>query len=133
MQFQFSSWRETGKEIPESSRDNTSEPLKTGGISDLPLLKILLAICQKSWEASFWEVWQLQEPRFAAITSLLVLYFRFIDSEDLAVAANKKCDFYELWQQQKQLKTMEMSEAWPNTYNEGYIHQFQPEPIYKIY
>ena len=38
----------TGKEIPESSRDNTSEPLKTGGISDLPLLKILLAICQKS-------------------------------------------------------------------------------------
>ena len=25
------------------------------------------------------------------------------------------------------------SEAWSNTYNEGYIHQFQPEPTYKIH
>ena len=33
----------------------------------------------------------------------------------------KKKDFYELWQQHKQLKTMEMSEAWPDTYDEGYI------------
>ena len=32
----------TGKEIPESS--------------DLPLLRTLLAICQKSLEPSFWEV-----------------------------------------------------------------------------
>ena len=37
------------------------------------------------------------------------------------------------WQQHKQLKTMEMSEAWPDTYNERCIHQFQPEPIYKIH
>ena len=56
----------TGKEIPESSRleflekfsannfalsdaeDNTSGPLNRGGIVDLPLLRILSAICQKS-------------------------------------------------------------------------------------
>ena len=54
------------KEIPESSRlefsekllanncalsdaeDNTSESLNKGGIADLPLLRTLLAICQKS-------------------------------------------------------------------------------------
>ena len=63
-----------GKEIPESSRfeflekflannfalsdakDNTSGPLNRGGIADLPLLRTLLAICQKSREPSFWEV-----------------------------------------------------------------------------
>ena len=26
-----------------------------------------------------------------------------------------------------------MSDAWPDTYNEGYIHQFQPKPTHKIY
>ena len=64
----------TGKEIPESSRleflekfsannfalsdaeDNTSGPLNRGGIADLPLLRTLLAIRQKSRELSFWEV-----------------------------------------------------------------------------
>ena len=30
-------------------------------------------------------------------------------------------------------KTIEMSEAWPDTYNEGYIHQFQLEPTHKIH
>ena len=56
----------TGKEIPDSSRleflekfsannfalsdaeDNTSGPLNRGGIADLPLLRTLLAIRQKS-------------------------------------------------------------------------------------
>ena len=56
----------TGKDIPESSRleflekflannfassdaeDNNSGPLNIGGIADLPLLRTLLAICQKS-------------------------------------------------------------------------------------
>ena len=81
----------TGKEIPELSRleflemfsannfalsdaeDNTSGPLNRGGIADLPLLRTLLPIRQKSREPSFWEimnsfvllaykVWQLQEP-----------------------------------------------------------------------
>ena len=64
----------TGKEIPESSRleflerflannfalsdaeDNTSGPLNRGGIEDLPLLRILLAISQKFREQSFWEM-----------------------------------------------------------------------------
>ena len=63
-----------GKEIPESSRleflekflannfaltdpeDNTSGLSNTGGIADLPLLRTLLAICQKSRKPSFWEV-----------------------------------------------------------------------------
>ena len=61
----------TGKEIPESSRleslekflannftlsdaeDNTSGPLNRGGIADLPLLRTLLAIHQKSRKPSF--------------------------------------------------------------------------------
>ena len=64
----------TGKEILESSRleflekfsannfalsdaeDNTSGPLNRGGIADLPLLRTLLAIRQKSREPRFWEV-----------------------------------------------------------------------------
>ena len=45
----------------------------------------------------------------------------------------KKSDFSELWQQCNQLKTMGMKEAWPDIYDEGYIHQFQPEPTYKIH
>ena len=61
----------TGKEILESSRlefldkfwannfalsdaeDSTSRLLNRGGIADLPLLRTLLAIRQKSWESSF--------------------------------------------------------------------------------
>ena len=64
----------TGKEISESSRlellekflannfvlsdaeDNTSGPLNKGGIADLPLLRTLLAIREKSREPSFWEM-----------------------------------------------------------------------------
>ena len=63
-----------GQEIPGSSRleflekflannfalsnaeDNTSGPLNRWGIADLPLLKTLLAIYQKSQEPSFWEL-----------------------------------------------------------------------------
>ena len=63
----------TDKEIPESSRlellekvlannfalsdaeGNTSGPLDREGIADLPLLRTLLAIPQKSREPSFWE------------------------------------------------------------------------------
>ena len=66
--------QKTGKEIPKSSRseflekflannfalleaeDNKSGPLTRGSIADLPLLRILLAIRQKSPEPSFWEV-----------------------------------------------------------------------------
>ena len=38
------------------AEDNTSESVNRGVIADLPLLKALLAICQKSREPSFWEV-----------------------------------------------------------------------------
>ena len=94
----------TGKELPESSRleflekfsannftlsdaeDNTSGPLNRGGIADLPLLRTLLAIRQKSREPSFWEVMDscfisickfgsFKNP-FARITSLSELYLR---------------------------------------------------------
>ena len=30
------------------------------------------------------------------------------------------------------MKTMEMSEVWPDIYDEEYIHQLQPKPIHKI-
>ena len=60
--------RETGKEIPESSRLEFLEkfsannfalsdgPFNRGGIADLPLLRTLLSIRQKSREPSFLEV-----------------------------------------------------------------------------
>ena len=65
MPLQIRSRRETGKEMPQSSRleflerflvnkfalsdaeDNTSGPLNRGGIADLSLLRTLLAIRQK--------------------------------------------------------------------------------------
>ena len=98
-----------GKEIPESSRleflekfsannfalsdaeDNTSGPLNREGIADLPLLRTLLAICQKSQEPSFWEVMDsfvlLAYASLAASRTLLqrllaCLNFT-LDSEDL--------------------------------------------------
>ena len=83
----------TGKRIPESSRleflekfsaknvalsdaeDNTFGPLNRGGIEDLPLLRTLLAIRQKSQEPSFCEVMDsfvlLAYASFAASRTLL--------------------------------------------------------------
>ena len=83
----------TGKEIPESWRlefletfsankfalsdaeDKNSRPLNWRGIADLLLLRSLLAICQKSWEPSFWEVMDsfvlLAYANLAASRSLL--------------------------------------------------------------
>ena len=106
----------TGKEIPESSRleflekflaknsalsdaeDNTSGPLNRGGIADLPLLRTLLTICQKSREPSFWEVMDsfafVTYASFAAsITLLQLLLARLnftLDSEDLFWWYNQK-------------------------------------------
>ena len=77
MQFQLILEGNTDKEIPESSRleflekfsannfalpdaeGNTSGPLNRGGRADLPFLRTLLAIYQKSQEQRFWEVWSL--------------------------------------------------------------------------
>ena len=63
---------------------------------------------------------------FAVITSLSKLYFRL--RRFILLVQTKKIYFYGLWQQHKQLKTMEVRESWPGIYDEGYIHQFQPEP-----
>ena len=51
------------------------------------------------------------------ITSLSELYFRF--KRFVLLVQTKKSDFYELRQQQKLLKTIEMSGVRPDTYNEG--------------
>ena len=98
--------RKTIKQIPESSRleflerfsannfslsdagDNNSRLLNREGIADLPLLRTLSAIRQKSRELSFWEAIEsfvllvyasLAASRilFAVITNLSELYFRF--------------------------------------------------------
>ena len=146
MQFQISYRRKKGKKIPESSRleflekfsannfalsdaeDNTSGPLNRGGIADLPLLRTLLAIHQKSWEPSFWKVMDsfvlLAYASFAAsrtfLQQLLVcLNFRI---RRFILLLQTKSDFYELWQQHKQLKTMMMNETWLGTSYEGYIY-----------
>ena len=89
-----------GEEIPESSRlkflekflanhcalsdagDDTSKPLNRGSIADLPLLIILIAIRQISWELSFWEVMDsfvlvAYASLDQTITSLSELYLRF--------------------------------------------------------
>ena len=98
----------TGNEIPEPSRlkfwekliannfalsyakDNTSVPLNRRGIADLPL-RTILAIRQKSWEASFWEKIDsfvlVASASLAASRTLLqrsLACLRFtLDSEDL--------------------------------------------------
>ena len=46
---------------------------------------------------------------FATITSLSELYLRI--RRFILLVQTKKSDFYELWQQHKQLKTMEMVEV----------------------
>ena len=99
----------TGKEIPESSRleflkkflannialsdaeDNTSGLLNRGGIADLPLLRTLLAVHQKSQEPSFWEVMDsFVLVAYASLAAFRTLLQRLLaclnfnlDSEDL--------------------------------------------------
>ena len=110
----------TGKETPESSRlefkekfsannfalldaeDSTSGPLNRGGIADLPLLRTLLAIRQKSREPSFWEVMDscfISICKFAASRTLLqwllaCLNFT-LESEDFSLWYKRKKWF--LW------------------------------------
>ena len=108
--FKFVLEGKTGKEIHESSRlefleklsannfassdaeDNTFGPLNRGGITDLPLLRTLLVIRQKSREPSFWEVMDsfvlLAYERLAASRTLLqrlLVYLNFtLEAEDLS-------------------------------------------------
>ena len=57
------------------AEDNSSGSFNRGGIADLPLLRTLLAIRQKSGEPSFWEVMDtfvlLAYASLAASTTLL--------------------------------------------------------------
>ena len=75
---------------------NTSGTLNWGGIADLPLLKTLLAICQKSQEPSFWVVMDsvlLANASLAASRTFLqwlLAYLNFTrDSEDLFCSYNQ--------------------------------------------
>ena len=111
----------TVKEIPESSRleflknfsannfalsdaeDNTSRPLNRGGIADLPLLRTLLAIRQKSREPSFWEVMDsfvlLAYASLAVSRTLLqrlLACLSFILDSDYLSFWYKRKNFYEL-------------------------------------
>ena len=106
----------TFKEIPESSRfeflekflanifsvsdaeDNTSCPLNRGGIADLPLLRTLLAIHQKSRDPSFWEVMDsFVLVAYASLAASRTLFQRLLaclnfplDSEDLFCCYKRK-------------------------------------------
>ena len=106
----------TGKGIPESSRlellekllvknfalsdpeDNTSGPLNRGGIADLPLLRTLLAILQKSQGPSFWGVMDsLVLVAYASLAAsrtllqgLLACLNFTLDSEDLFCLYKRK-------------------------------------------
>ena len=101
MQFQISSRREnfTLSDVEE----NTSRPLNRGGIADLPFLRTLLAILQKSQEPSFWEVMDsivlLAHASLAASRTLLqwlldCLNFT-LESEDFSLWYKRKKWF--LW------------------------------------
>ena len=92
---------------------------RIGGIVDLPLLRTLLAICQKYREPSFWEVMDslvlVAYASLAASRTLLqqlLAYLNFtLDSLNYSFGVNEKSDLYELWEQHKLLKTMKMSEV----------------------
>ena len=123
---------ETGKEITKTSRleflekfsankftlSDASGPLNRGVIADLPLLGTLLTIHQKSREPNFCEVMDsfvlLVYASLAASRTLLqqlLACLNFTLESDDSFGTNEKSDWYELWQQQKQLKTIEMSET----------------------
>ena len=106
----------TGKEIPESSRleflekvsankfalsyaeDNTPRPLNKGGLADLPLLRTLLPIRQKSREPSFWEVMDsIVLLAYASLTASRTLLHRLLaclkftlEAEDLSFWYKRK-------------------------------------------
>ena len=80
------------------AEDNSSRPLNRGCIADLPLLRTLLAIRQKSREPSFWEVMDsfvllAYASLVASRTFLLRLlaYLNFtLESEDLSFWYKRK-------------------------------------------
>ena len=88
----------SAKDNTSDAEDNTSWPLNRGGIADLPLLGTLLAIHQKSQEASLWEVMdsfvllvyvRLAAPRTLLQRLLACLNFTF-ESENLSFSYKQK-------------------------------------------
>ena len=76
--------------------DHTSRPLNRGGIADLPLLRTLLAIRQKSWVPSFWEVIDSSMAASINLFQQLLPCLNFtLDSEDLSFWYKQKKWF--LW------------------------------------
>ena len=67
------------------------------------------------------QVWQLQEPFCNDYTSLSELYFGM---KGFILLVQTKKVF--LWAMAAQHKTMEMSEAWPDIFYEGYKHALPP-------
>ena len=113
--------------------------LNRGSIADLSLLRTLLAIGKKSWEPGFWEVMNLSDSlafaSFAALTTHL---------QQLLACVNFTLDSKDLfsWYKTKKVISKNLTaaqgaenhgdEAWPDTCNEAYIHQFKPELTHKI-
>ena len=64
------------------------------------------------------------------ITSLTELYFRF--RRFILLVEMKKLILKEVAAVQA-AENQEMSETSPDTFNEGYIHQFHPEPTHRIH
>ena len=123
----------TGKEIPESSRLEFLEKiLANNRYSRFAFVKKSISNSPKVLRANFRGSNRLfcfsRICEFGGFNN----YFAMIN-KIFSVGKNEKNDFFEIWQQHKLLKTMEMSEVWPDTYDEVYIHQFQPEPTHKIY
>ena len=86
-----------------------------GGTEILSSFRFVLEgkTCKETPEPS-----RLQLMWYAGLTAsrtLLQSYFRI--RRFIMLVKTKKNNF-------KQLKTMEISEAWPDTYDEGYMHQY---------
>lgn len=42
------------------------------------------------------------------------------------IVSFERSDFYKICQQQKQVKTMDLEEVWPDTFDKGYIYRWIP-------
>ena len=115
--------------------------MNRGGIADLPLLKTLLAIRQKSQEPRFWEVMDsfvlLAYASLAAsrtfLQQLLACLNFSLDSEDLSFWY--KCKKWFLWTMAASQATENHGDEWGLTwyFRWGTYTSIQPEPSHKIH
>ena len=56
---------------------------------------------------------------------VIVSFVLLLQTQIYSFGTNKESDFFELWQQHKHLKTMDMSEAWPDAYDGKYIQNLK--------